>query len=323
MRAIIQDEYGDTDALRLADIPAPVPGAGEVLIRVRAAGVDAGVWHLMTGLPYLTRVVGFGLRRPKVRVRGREVAGVVEAIGANVDGFAVGDEVYGTCEGSFAEYATARADRIAPKPASLSFEQAAVMPISAGTALQAVRDRGAVRAGHSVLVIGAAGGVGAFAVQIAKELGAEVTGVCSAGKAELVRTLGAEHVIDYTRESFTSGAHQFDVIICTAGHRPVSELRRALTPHGTLVIVGSEVDAPWFGGMGRPLGAALASPFIGQNLRMLVATESAGLLYDLTELVDAGALRPVVARSYPLAEAPAAVGAWRAEHPAGKLVVTV
>jgi NADPH:quinone reductase-like Zn-dependent oxidoreductase len=326
MRAIIQDEYGDVDALRLADIETPTPGAGEVLIRVKAAGVDAGVWHLMTGRPYLARVMGFGLRRPKTKVKGREVAGVVQAIGApgkHPHGFAVGDEVYGYCEGSFAEFVCARADRIAPKPASLSFEQAAAMPISAGTALQAVRDSGAVKAGQSVLVIGAAGGVGAFAVQIAKELGASVTGVTSTGKLELVRSLGADHVIDYTRESFTSGIRLFDVIIDTAGHRSVAELRGALTPHGTLVIVGSEVDAPVFGGMGRPVGAALKSPFVGQNLRMLAAGENAGLLRDLTELVDAGTLRPVVESSYPLAEAPAAIRHWRDDHPAGKVVVTV
>ncbi|RZU63794.1 NADPH:quinone reductase-like Zn-dependent oxidoreductase [Microterricola gilva] len=326
MRAIIQDEYGDVDALRLADIETPTPGAGEVLIRVKAAGIDAGVWHLMTGLPYLARVMGFGLRRPKTKIKGREFAGVVEAIGApgkRAHGFTVGDEVYGYCEGSFAEFVCARADRIAPKPASLSFEQAAALPISAGTAVQAVRDSGAVKAGQSVLVIGAAGGVGAFAVQIAKELGASVTGVTSTGKLELVRSLGADHVIDYTRESFTTGIRLFDVIIDTAGHRSVAELRKALTPHGTLVIVGSEVDAPVFGGMGRPIGASLKSPFVGQNLRMLAAGENAGLLHSITELVDAGTLAPVVESRYPLAEAPAAIRHWRDDHPAGKVVVTV
>ncbi|SDR96264.1 NAD(P)-dependent alcohol dehydrogenase [Microterricola viridarii] len=323
MRAIVQDEYGDVEALRLGDIDTPTPGAGEVLIRVEAAGVDAGVWHLMMGRPYLARVMGFGLRRPKTRVKGREVAGVIAALGDRVTGFAVGDEVYGYCEGSFAEYVCARADRIAPKPASLSFEQAAVLPISAGTALQAVRDSGAVKAGQSVLVIGAAGGVGAFAVQIAKELGASVTGVTSTGKLELVRSLGADHVIDYTRESFTTGIRLFDVIIDTAGHRSVAELRTALTPHGTLVIVGSEVDAPVFGGLGRPVGASLKSPFVGQNLRMLAATENAGLLHSLTELIEAGSLAPVIDSSYPLAEAPAAIRHWRDGHPAGKVVITV
>lgn len=323
MQAIVQDEYGDVEALRLGEIATPAPGAGEVLIRVQAAGVDAGVWHLMTGRPYLARVMGFGLRRPKTRVKGREVAGVVAAIGERVTGFAVGDEVYGYCEGAFAEFVCARADRIAAMPESLSFEQAAAVPISAGTALQAVRDSGAVQAGQSVLVIGAAGGVGAFAVQIAKELGATVTGVASTAKLDLVRTLGADHVIDYTRESFTTGAHQFDVIIDTAGHRSVAELRRALTPRGTLVIVGSEVDAPALGGLGRPIGAALKSPFVGQRLRMLAATESAGLLHALTELIDAGTLAPVIDSRYSLAEAPAAIRHWRDGHPAGKIVITV
>ncbi|AMB60117.1 NAD(P)-dependent alcohol dehydrogenase [Microterricola viridarii] len=323
MRAIVQDEYGDVEALRLDDIATPAPGANEVLIRVKAAGVDAGVWHLMTGRPYLARVMGFGLRRPKTKVKGREVAGVIAALGERVSGFAVGDEVYGYCEGAFADFVCARADRIAAKPASLSFEQAAALPISAGTALQAVRDSGAVKAGQSVLVIGAAGGVGAFAVQIAKELGARVTGVTSTGKLELVRSLGADQVIDYTRESFTNGSRQFDVIIDTAGHRPVAELRRALTPQGTLVIVGSEVDAPVFGGMGRPVGASLKSPFVGHTLRMLAATENAGLLHSLTELIEAGTLRPVIDSRYPLAEAPAAIRHWRDDHPAGKVVITV
>lgn len=323
MRAIVQDEYGDTDALRLSDIAVPVPRANEVLLRVKAAGVDPGVWHLMTGRPYLARVMGFGVRRPKTRVKGRDVAGVVEAVGSGVTGFSVGDEVYGYCEGSFAEYVCARADRIAPKPATLSFEEAAVVPISATTALQAVRDSGAVKAGQSVLVIGAAGGVGAFAVQIAKELGAVVTGVCSTGKIELVRSLGASHVIDYTRESFTNGIRQFDVIIDTAGHRSVAELRQALTPGGTLVIVGSEVDAKWFGGMGRPMGASLKSPFVGHNLRMLLSTERDTHLHSLTELIDAGTLKPVIDRRFALADAAAAIDYLHEGRAAGKVVLTI
>lgn len=323
MRAIVQDEYGNTDTIRLGDIAQPTPGAGAVLLRVKAAGVDPGVWHLMTGRPYLARVMGFGLRRPKTRVKGRDVAGVVEAVGAGVTGFRVGDEVYGYCEGSFAEYVCARADRIAPKPASLSFEEAAVVPISGTTALQAVRDSGAVKAGQSVLVIGAAGGVGSFAVQIAKELGAVVTGVCSTSKIELVRSLGAGHVIDYTRESFTNGIRQFDVIIDTAGHRSVAELRQALTQGGTLVIVGSEVDAPWFGGMGRPMGAALKSGFVGHNLRMLASSERDTHLRSLSELIDAGTLRPVIDRRYPLAEAAAAIDYLHDGHAAGKVVLTI
>ena len=218
--------------LELRDIDRPVVGDDDVLVRVRAAGVDPGVWHLMTGLPYLVRVMGYGLRRPKVGIRGRDVAGRVEAVGTNVTQVQPGEEVFGICEGSFAEYACARADKLAPKPANLTFEQAAAVPISGLTALQALRDTGKVQPGSTVLVIGAAGGVGSFAVQLAKAFGAEVTGVCSTTKVDLVRSLGADHVIDYTREDFADGARHWDLILDTAGRRSLSQLRRALTPGG-------------------------------------------------------------------------------------------
>ena len=210
MKAIVQDVYGNSDVLGLRDIPKPVPGDGEVLIKVRAAGVDQGVWHLMTGRPYLIRLFGYGLKKPKVPVRGREVAGVVEAVGAGVTRFQPGDEVFGTCEGSFAEYVCAKETLLARKPANLTFEETAAAPISAVTALQAVRDAGQVTAGQKVLVIGAGGGVGSFAVQVAKAFGAEVTGVCSTGKMDLVRSLGADHVIDYTRDDIARCA-----VFCT------------------------------------------------------------------------------------------------------------
>src|SRR5919106_4593185 len=235
MKAIVQDRYGSADVLELGQVDQPVPGDDEVLLRVHAAGVDPGVWHLMTGLPYFVRVMGFVLRRPKFRVRGRDVAGHVEAVGTNVTHFKSGDEVFGICDGSFAEFATAKEVALAPKPAHLSFEQAAAVPISGITALQGIRDKGRVKPGQKVLIIGAAGGVGSFAVQLSKAFGAEVTGVCSTTKLDLVRSIGADHVIDYTRDDFAEGAQRYDVILDIAGNRSLSHLRRALTARGTLV----------------------------------------------------------------------------------------
>ncbi len=325
MKAIAQDAYGSADVLGMRDIGRPSIGDDEVLVRVRAAGVDPGVWHLMTGQPYLVRAMGFGLRKPKVAVRGRDVAGVVEAVGAHVTRFGPGDEVYGTCEsGSFAEYAAARQGRLAAKPASLSFEQAAVVPISGVTALQGVRDCGRVQPGHQVMVIGAAGGVGSFAVQIAKALRARVTGVCSASKADLVRSLGADDVIDYARDEIDRDGPRYDVIIDTAGNRPLPLLRRAMTPHGTLVLVGGEHGrGRLLGGFGRQLRAPLASIFTGQRLRGLTARERAEDLITLSELIEAGKITPVIDRAYPLADAPDAIRYLADGHAAGKLVVTI
>lgn len=326
MKAIVQDGYGPADVLELRDIDRPSVGDDEVLVRVRAAGVDPGVWHLMTGRPYLLRAVGFGLRRPKVPVRGRDLAGVVEAVGARVTRLRPGDEVYGTCEsGSFAEYATARQDRLAIKPANLSFEQAAVTPISGMTALQGLRDCAGLRPGQRVMVIGAAGGVGSFAVQIAKAFGATVTGVCSTAKVDLVGSLGAADVIDYTHSRIDVNGARYDVIIDTAGNRPVSLLRRALTPRGTLVLVGGE------NGGGRLLGgydrqmlrAPLMSIFTSQRLRNLMAKEHAADLEELRRLIDSGAVTPVIDRAYPLADAADAIRHLAQGHAAGKTVVTV
>jgi NADPH:quinone reductase-like Zn-dependent oxidoreductase len=252
VKAVAQDRYGEADVLTLCEIEAPVTGDAEVLIRVRAAGVDPGVWHLMTGRPYLVRVMGFGLRAPKVKVRGRDVAGTVQRVGAGVTQFKPGDDVYGTVEGSFAELACASATRFARKPGNLTFEQAAAVPISGMTALVAVRDRGRVQRGQRVLVVGAGGGVGSFAVQLAKTLGAHVTGVYGPSKAELVRSIGADDVI--TREDFADGKRQFNVIIDTAGRRPLSQLRRALAADGVLVIVGGEGGGRWLGGFRPSLG---------------------------------------------------------------------
>jgi NADPH:quinone reductase-like Zn-dependent oxidoreductase len=230
MKAVIRDRYGSVDVLRLGEVEKPVAGDGQVLVRVHAAGVDEGVWHLMTGTPYAMRLFGFGLRPPENPLLGYDVAGRVDAVGAQVSAVGTGDEVFGTCRGSFAEYATARPDRLASKPDNLSFDQAAAVPISGYAALQAVRDHGKVEAGQRVLVIGAGGGVGTFAVQIAKAYGTKVTGVCSTAKTDLVRSIGADHVIDYTREEVIAGRNRYDVILDIAGNRSLSQLRQALTP---------------------------------------------------------------------------------------------
>ncbi|MBO4273623.1 NAD(P)-dependent alcohol dehydrogenase [Microbispora triticiradicis] len=325
MKAIVQDAYGPADVLRLSDVDRPEIGAEEVLVEVRAAAVDPGVWVLMTGRPYLMRLAGFGLRRPKVAVRGRDVAGVVAAVGAGVTRFRPGQEVYGTCDsGSYAEFARARQNRLAPKPASLTFEQAAAMPVSGMTALQAVRDVAGVRPGQRVLVIGASGGVGSFAVQIARAYGASVTGVCSAAKAGFVRSLGADDVVDYTQEEIDRDGPRYDVVVDTAGNRPLSLLRRALTPRGTLVVVGGGHVAHRFtGGMGRTFRAPLLSLFTGQRLRPVMTRERAEDLEELSRLVESGAVTPRIDRVYPLADAPDAIRHLMGGHPGGKVVVTV
>jgi NADPH:quinone reductase-like Zn-dependent oxidoreductase len=324
MKAIVQDTYGAADVLELRDIDKPVVGDDEVLVRVHAAGVDPGVWHLMTGLPYLVRVMGYGLRTPKTRVRGRDVAGRVEAVGKNVTRFHRGDEVFGICDGSFAEYTSARADKLAPKPVNLTSEQAAAVPISGVTALQGLRDAGKVQPGQQVLVIGAAGGVGSFAVQLAKAFGAEVTGVCSTTKLDLVRSIGADQVIDYAREDFADGVQRYDLIVDTAGNRSLRHLRRALTPRGTLVIVGGEGGGRWLGGFDRQiLRAPVLSRFVRQRLRPFISKERSEDLVVLKELIEAGKLTPIIDRTYPLAEAPEAIRYLEQGHARGKVVITV
>ncbi|MEV6876584.1 NAD(P)-dependent alcohol dehydrogenase [Amycolatopsis sp. NPDC051128] len=320
MKALVQDRYGDPDVLELRDIARPAPGAGEVVVRVHAAGVDPGVRHLATGQPYLLRLLGFGLRAPKTPVRGLDFAGTVEETGDGVTKFQAGAEVFGTCTGSFAEYAIARENLIAAKPARLSFEQAAAVAVSGCTALQGVRDAGRVQPGQTVLVIGAAGGVGSFAVQLAKASGAEVTAVCGPGKADLVRTLGADHVVDYTRADFAE--RQYDLVLDTAGLRSLTHLRRALAPGGTLVIVGGE-GGKWLGGVQRVLRAALLNPFVRHQLRGLVSTVRGADLEVLREAIEAGRLTPVLDRTYPLADAVTAIGYVHEGHSAGKVVLTV
>jgi NADPH:quinone reductase-like Zn-dependent oxidoreductase len=324
MKAIVQDTYGPADVLELRDIDKPGLKDDEVLVRVHAAGVDRGVWHLMTGLPYLVRVMGFGLRRPSVAVRGREVAGRVEAVGTAVTRFRAGDEVFGICEGSFAEYASAREEKLALKPKNVTFEQAAAAPISALAALQALRDKGNVQPGQKVLIIGAAGGVGAFAVQIAKAFGAHVTGVASTTKADTVRSIGGDEFIDYTREDFADGVRRYDLIVDTAGRRSLSHLRRALAPDGTLVIVGGEGGGRWLGGFDRQiLRAPILSLFVSQTLRPLVSTENQEDLEVVRELIEAGKITPLVDRTYALSEVPRAIRDLEAGHARGKTVITV
>jgi NADPH:quinone reductase-like Zn-dependent oxidoreductase len=322
MKAIVQDAYGSADLLELRDIERPVPGDDEVLVEVRAAGCGPEVWHLMTGKPYVARVA-LGLRKPRNPVRGWDGAGRVEAVGAKVTGFMVGDEVFGNCEGSFAEYACARADKIALKPANLTFEQAAALPVSGMTALQALSGRSRPQPGQQVLVIGASGGVGTYAVQLATMYGAEVTGVCGPAGADLVRSLGATHVIDYTREDIADSRHRYDVIVDNAGLRPLPVLRRVLTPRGTLVIVGGEGGSGFLGGMSRGLRAVLLSPFIAQNLRNLVSLSRQEDLLTLKDLAEQGRITPAIDRAYPLGEAPEALRHLRDGHPRGKLVITV
>jgi NADPH:quinone reductase-like Zn-dependent oxidoreductase len=322
MKAIAQDSYGTADVLELEDIDKPVADSGDVLLRVEAASAFIGDWHVMTGLPYLIRMVS-GLREPKTRVRGQDVAGRVEAVGTDVTRFQPGDEVFGTCNGSFAEYATARADKVAPKPANLTFEQSAAVPTTGSTALQAVRDKGKVKPGQKVLIIGAAGGVGTFAVQIAKAFGANVTGVCSTAKVDLVRSIGADAVIDYTQDDFVELGRRYDLILDIAGRRSVSHLRRALAPRGTLVIVGGEGGGRWFGGIDRQLRAQMLSPFVSQKLGTFVAKQNSENLMVLKELIEAGKVTPVIDRTYPLSEVPEAMRYVEAGHARGKVVITL
>jgi NADPH:quinone reductase-like Zn-dependent oxidoreductase len=323
MKAIVQDVYGSADVLELRDIDKPAIGDDGVLVEVRAAAVDVGVWVLMTGQPRLMRFVGFGLTRPKVPVRGRDVAGVVAAVGPKVTRFRPGDEVYGTCRtGSYAEFAGTREKFLAHKPANLTFDQAAAVPVSGMTALEATRR---VREGDRVMVTGATGGVGSYTVQLAKLRGAAaVTAVCSTGNADFARSLGADDVIDYTREEVDRDGGVYDVIIDIGGNRPLSVLRRALTPRGTILLVGGgHAVEPVLGGMGRALRAPLLSLFIRQNLRPVTGRERAEYLNELTTLLEAGKLTPAIDRTYTLAEAPDALRRLTEGHPAGKLVITV
>jgi NADPH:quinone reductase-like Zn-dependent oxidoreductase len=321
MKAIVRDRYGSPDVLRLSEVEMPDVGDEQVLVRVRAAGLDRGAWHVMAGLPYLLRAAGFGLRRPKVAGLGSELAGVVEAVGAKVTGLEPGDAVFGTCSASFAEYASTEPDKLARMPANLTFEQAAAVPVSAVTALQALRDHGRVKGGQHVLVIGASGGVGTFAVQIAKAFGANVTGVSNTDKLDLVRSLGADHVIDYTQTDVTEAGTRYDVVLDIGGNRPLSRLRRILTSDGTLVIVGGEGGGRWTGGIHRQLGAVVLSLFVRQRLRTFIAKPNSRDLDALRALVEAGSVTPAVDRVIALDQVPNAIRDLAGGRVRGKIVI--
>lgn len=323
MKAIVQDTYGSADVLELRDVDEPDIADDEVLVQVHAAGVDRGVWHVMTGLPYPLRLAGYGLRAPKTPVPGSDVAGVVEAVGKDVTRFRPGDKVFGIGKGTFAEYARASEDKLAPRPANLTFKQAAVVPISGLTALQALRDHAKVQPGQKVLITGASGGVGSYAVQLAKGFGAEVTAVCSTAKVDMVGSLGADHVIDYMLDDFADGRQRYDVIVDIGGTPSLTRLRRALASKGTLVITGGETDGRWLGGVDRQLRALLLSPFVSQKLATFVSRENHEDMIVLKELIEAGKLAPVVDRTYPLADAPQAIRYLEQGHARGKVVITL
>ena len=321
MKAIVQDRYGDVDILDFKDIDQPVSTDHQVLVRVHAAAVGKGDWLSVHGLPYVARL-RYGLPKPKHPVPGFDVAGRVEAVGSNVTRVRPGDEVFGWCEGSFAEYASVPQGQLALKPANLTFEQAAAVPISGFAALQALRDTGGVQPGQQVVITGASGGVGSFAVQLAKAFGAEVTGVCSTKSVEMVRSIGADHVIDYTQEDFTRSGLRYDLILEMAGNRSLADLRRALAPKGTLVLVGGS-GGKWFMGTGRALRAVLVSPFVGQRLRSFFSKPRGADLVVLKELIEAGKVTPVIDRTFPLSETPEAIRYVGERSTQGKIVITV
>jgi NADPH:quinone reductase-like Zn-dependent oxidoreductase len=322
MKAIIQDEYGTHDVLRLEEIDTPDIGDDEVLVRVHAASVAAGDVLLMRGKPFLVRLMGFGVFKPKLRVRGLDVAGQVEAVGKKVNRFRPGDTVFGECEATLAEYVRTTEDHLEPKPKGLTFEQAAALPVSGLAALHAVRDAAKVKPGQKVLINGASGGVGSYAVQIAKAYGAEVTGVCSTRNVEQVRSIGADHVIDYTREDFTQGDERYDLILDNVENHPLSSVRRVLTDHGTLLLNSGTGD-DGIGMVVRMIKPLLLSPFVRHRLARFVSSPSSEDLRVLVDLVEAGKITPVIDRSYPLAEAAEAMGRVESGHARGKVVVDV
>jgi NADPH:quinone reductase-like Zn-dependent oxidoreductase len=324
LKAVVQERFGPPDVLRLVETDMPEVGAEDVLVRVHAAALNPYDWHIMRGDPLIARLVGeVGLRKPKARVAGVDAAGRVEAVGANVRGLRPGDEVLGFCQGAFAQYASTQADKLVPKPGRLRFEQAAAVPMAGTTALRGIRDVGAVKAGHRVLVNGAAGGVGTYAVQIATALGAEVTGVCSTRNVDLVRSIGAAHVVDYTTEDFTDGRAHFDVILDNVCNRPLGRLRRTLTPTGILVLNGGGSPGHVLGPVGSILRAVVVNRFVRERLRLVPHEQKSDQLLTLTGLIEAGKLTPVLDRTYPLADT--AEGLRRVEqgHARGKVVITM
>jgi NADPH:quinone reductase-like Zn-dependent oxidoreductase len=323
MKAIVQDRFGPPGVLQLAVTGLPEVGAGDVLVRVRAAALNPGDWHILRADRLIARLMGVGLTKPKGRVAGIDAAGVVAAAGPDVRGLRTGDEVLGFCRGAFAEYACAAADLVVPKPTSLTFEQAAAVPIAATTALRGIRDVGEVTAGQRVLVNGASGGVGTYAVQIAKALGAEVTGVCSTRNAGLVRSIGAAHVLDYTREDFTGGRIRYDVIPDNISSLPLSRLRAALAPNGTLVVNGGGSPGHVFGPVAGIVRAVVGNALVSQRLRPLPSRQNREELLAVTGLIEDGKLTPVVDRTYPLADTVEGLRPVEQGHARGKVVVTV
>jgi NADPH:quinone reductase-like Zn-dependent oxidoreductase len=321
MKAIVQYTYGSPDVLELEEIDKPVVKDKDVLVRVHAAAVNPLDWHNMRGLPYFLRM-GNGLLKPKNSVLGVDVAGHVEAVGKNVTQLQPGDEVFGLSKGAFAEYVCAGEDRLSPKPAKLTFEQAAAVPVAALTALQGLRDRGRMQPGQKVLIVGASGGVGTFAVQIAKSFGADVTGVCSTRNVDMVRSIGADHVIDYTQEDFTQSGRRYDVIVDMAGTHSLSDCRRALTPPGTYVVVGAP-SGRWLSGPDRFIKALVLSLFVSQRMVPFITTANKEDLIVLKDLIEAGKVTPVIDKSYGLTEVPEAIRYLEEGHARGKVVITV
>ena len=326
MKAIVQDRYGSPDVLELREIDRPVNGDDHVLVRVHAAGVDQGVWHEVAGLPYLFRIAGIGVRAPKNPIPGHDVAGTVEAVGEKVTGLRPGDEVFGGRDGALAEYVCALADRgVAPKPGNMTFEQAASVPVAALTALQGLRDKGKIQSGQKVLINGASGGVGTFAVQIAKSFGADVTGVCSTRNVDMVRSLGADHVIDYTKEDFAKGPERYDVILDNVPNHSLSECRRILNPKGKYVMIGGggANEQGFIGPLANPIKAMLLSPFVSQEMGMMMADMNQKDLTILGEMMQSGKLKPIIDRTYKLSEVPAAIAYVEEGHARGKVIITV
>jgi len=323
MKAVTQEEFGSPDVLQLTDVDRPAVEDDEVLVRVRAASANPWDWHFMRGLPYVARPQA-GWRRPKNRVLGSDIAGEVEAVGKSVTRFRVGDRVFGFVgHGGFAEFTSVPEEVLGLMPADLDFEQAATVPLAAMTALQGIRDVGGVQPGEKVLIVGASGGVGTFAVQIAKWIGAHVTGVCSTRNLGLVKSIGADAAIDYTQEDFTEGSERYDVIFQLAGTASASDCRRALTPKGRLVLSSGDSKGRYIGPMGRVIRAMLLSPFVGQSLRTLSVKRSRDDLQLLGELIESGAIAPVIDKTYPLSEAPEAIRYIETGRARGKVVIAV
>jgi NADPH:quinone reductase-like Zn-dependent oxidoreductase len=325
MKAIVYDNYGPPEVLRLEEIERPVPTDNQVLVRVRAASANPLDWHFMEGTPYIIRLIGIGLTKPEVKQLGVDFAGTVEAVGKNITQFKPGDDVFGARTGAFAEYVCASADRVALKPANLTFEQAAAVPVAAITALQGLRDKGKIQPGQRVLINGASGGVGTFAVQIAKSFGANVTGVCSTRNVELVRSIGADQVIDYTKEDFTKGDQRYDLILDNVGNHSLLECRRVLTPQGKFVLIGGGGvnDGRWFGALLRPLKALVLSPLVAQDMGMMLAEINRQDLTVLADLLQTGKVKPVIDRTYTLSQTRDAIKYLEEGHARGKVVINL